>query len=139
METCDRRKFIGICLGGVAAAAAAATAFPVYRYLAPISANEAKETVVIPLADIAPGEARFIEYAGAAAVVVKTGKGDVVALSAVCTHLGCIVQWQKDKQDFICPCHGGTYALDGTVTAGPPPKPLQKLPVKIAGDTITIG
>ena len=71
--------------------------------------------------------------------IVRAKEGYFYALSAVCTHLGCIVQWEKDKQDFLCPCHAGHYSADGVVTAGPPPKPLKKLPFTVAGGNITVG
>ena len=57
----------------------------------------------------------------------------------VCTHLGCIVKWEKDQEDFLCPCHGGRYSPDGKVTVGPPPKPLETYPVTLQGDTILVG
>ena len=46
------------------------------------------------------------------------------ALSAVCTHLGCTVQWKPDKTEFACPCHGSRFHPDGTVFGGPAPRPL---------------
>lgn len=139
MENEGRRKFLGVCVAGAAAAAAAAAAYPVFQYLAPRSGQGGAEKVVFAVADIPEGEAKFFEYAGSSAVVVKAKTGDYVALTAVCTHLGCIVQWEKDKQDFLCPCHAGTYAPDGTVTGGPPPRPLAKIPVAVADGKITIG
>lgn len=135
----SRRTFLGLCLGGLGAVAAAAVSWPLFRYLAPRSGNEAAGKVVIPAADVREGEAKFFEYAGSSAVLIRKRGGGLVAFSAVCTHLGCIVQWEKDKQDFLCPCHGGHYSSDGTVTAGPPPRPLKKLPFSVAGDTITVG
>jgi len=123
MDNSGRRTFLGICLAGLGALAAAAVGWPVFRYLAPGS----------------EGEAKFFEYAGSSAVLVRKKDGNLVALSAVCTHLGCIVQWQKDKQDFLCPCHAGHYSADGIVTAGPPPKPLPKIPFSVAGGNITVG
>jgi cytochrome b6-f complex iron-sulfur subunit len=138
MENEGRRKFLGACVAGAATCAAAAAAYPVYRYLAPTKGQQGAEKVVFAVADVPEGEAKFFEYAGASAVLVNSKNG-LVALSAVCTHLGCIVQWEKDKQDFICPCHGGHYAPDGTVTAGPPPKPLPKIPVAVAEGKITVG
>lgn len=135
----SRRTFLGVCLGGLGAIAAAAVSWPLFRYLAPRSAGESAGKVVIPDADVREGEAKFFEYAGSSAVVVRKRGGALVAFSAVCTHLGCIVQWEKDKQDFLCPCHAGHYSPDGDVTAGPPPKPLRKLPVTVAGGNITIG
>jgi cytochrome b6-f complex iron-sulfur subunit len=139
MENDGRRKFLGVCLVGATAAAAAAAAYPVLQYLAPRSGAQGTDKLVFAASEIPEGEAKFFEYAGAAAVLVKTKTGNVVALSAVCTHLGCIVQWEKDKQDFLCPCHGGVYTADGIVTAGPPPKPLAKIPVAVAEGKITVG
>jgi cytochrome b6-f complex iron-sulfur subunit len=51
----------------------------------------------------------------------------VFAISTVCTHLGCIVK--RESAGFACPCHGSKFALDGTVTKGPAPKPLAWLAV----------
>ena len=139
MENDGRRKFLGLCLAGVAAVAAGATAYPVFRYLAPRSGGSATAKVTFPEQDVTEGEAKFFEFAGASAVLIRKRGGELVALSAVCTHLGCIVQWEKDKQDFLCPCHGGHYNVEGAVTSGPPPKPLAKLPVSVANGTITVG
>ena len=50
-------------------------------------------------------------------VVVRLNEKDLIALSPVCTHLGCTVR--KEPSFFRCPCHGSTYALDGTVVRGP--------------------
>lgn len=135
----DRRKFLGVCLGGVAASAAAAVAYPLYRYLAPLPKEGGAGKVAIPEQEVTAGNAKFFEYAGSTAVLVRKQNGDLVALSAVCTHLGCIVQWQKEKQDFLCPCHAGHYTPDGVVVSGPPPRPLAKLPFTVANGTITVG
>ena len=130
----SRRSFLGACLGGLGMIAAAAVSWPLFRYLSPRKDTGKSITVVIP-----EGEAKFFEYAGSAAVLVRKRGGKLVAFSAVCTHLGCIVQWEKDNQDFLCPCHAGHYSADGEVTAGPPPKPLKKLPFTVAGGNITVG
>lgn len=138
MENYGRRKFLALCLGGIAAAAAAAVAYPVYRYLAPPTGKESAGKVVIPEQEVPEGRARFFEFAGAAAVLVRR-RGELIALSAVCTHLGCIVQWEKDKESFLCPCHAGRYTAEGAVMSGPPPKPLSRLPFAVAGGNITVG
>jgi cytochrome b6-f complex iron-sulfur subunit len=135
----SRRTFLGVILGGLGAIAAAAVSWPLSRYLAPRSGSENAGKAVIPDKDVSEGEAKFFEFAGATAVLIRKRGGDLVAFSAVCTHLGCIVQWEKDKQNFLCPCHAGHYSADGEVTAGPPPKPLKKLPFAVAGGNITVG
>jgi cytochrome b6-f complex iron-sulfur subunit len=139
MENCDRRKFLALCLGGVATVSAAAVTYPLYRYLSPVPEKSAAAKVTFPESDLRDGEAKFFQYSGGAAVVLKSREGGIIALSAVCTHLGCIVQWQKEKQEFICPCHAGHYTAEGTVISGPPPKPLRRLPVTAGNGTITIG
>jgi cytochrome b6-f complex iron-sulfur subunit len=135
----SRRTFLGVCLGTLGAVAATAVSWPLFRYLAPRSGGTATEKVALSDTEVREGEAKFFEYAGSAAVLVRRRGGGLAAFSAVCTHLGCIVQWEKDAQDFLCPCHGGHYSADGEVTAGPPPKPLKKLPFVVAGGTITVG
>lgn len=139
MEIEGRRKFLGVCLAGASVAAAAAAAYPVLRYLAPPSKGPGIEKVSFAETDLPEGEAKFFEFAGSSAVLVRTKTGETIALSAVCTHLGCIVQWVKNSQSFLCPCHGGQFAVDGTVLAGPPPRPLAKLAVTVAEGKITVG
>lgn len=139
MDSSGRRTFLGVCLGAVAAAFGVSAAWPLFRFLAPRSGAGGAARVAIPEKDVAEGEAKFFEYAGSSAVLVRKRGGGLVALSAVCTHLGCIVQWEKDRQDFLCPCHAGHYDVDGKVTAGPPPRPLTRLPFTVADGTITVG
>ncbi|MEZ0347559.1 MAG: Rieske 2Fe-2S domain-containing protein, partial [Thermus sp.] len=66
--------------------------------------------------------------------VAQHGVEGIVAYSAVCTHLGCIIsQWAADKKAGLCPCHGGLYdfAHGAKVIAGPPPRPVPQLPLKV--------
>jgi cytochrome b6-f complex iron-sulfur subunit len=85
-----------------------------------------KFRVTLPEA-LAPGDA-FVPP-GRSVAVFRDADG-VYAVSTVCTHLGCIVK--KDARGFACPCHGSTFALDGTVTKGPAPKALAWLAVTSA-------
>ena len=55
----------------------------------------------------------------------------LTVFSPVCTHLGCYVNWDNNRKEFLCPCHGGRYNSEGAVISGPPPKPLNRLPYKI--------
>jgi len=139
----SRRKFINTCLGGVAALGAtafAAVSYPVVRYyLIPPGDKNNKGKINIPLDVLVAGEARFFEFNGTAAVVVKKQDGSLAALSAVCPHLGCIVQWEADRQDFLCPCHAGYFTADGAVISGPPPRALTKIPFTVINGVVTIG
>ncbi len=60
------------------------------------------------------------------------------AFSLNCQHLGCAVRWQAGADLFMCPCHGGIYYADGTVAAGPPPRPLQQYPVRVRNGEVEI-
>jgi len=70
--------------------------------------------------------------------IVMSGSG-LFALSPICTHLGCLVNWDYNKKEFICPCHGGTYDMEGNVRKGPPSDPLTRLPLKIREEKVYIG
>jgi menaquinol-cytochrome c reductase iron-sulfur subunit len=55
-----------------------------------------------------------------------------------CTHLGCAYRWDARREQFACPCHGGTFAISGEVTGGPPPRALTKLSSKIEDGTLRV-
>jgi cytochrome b6-f complex iron-sulfur subunit len=56
------------------------------------------------------------------------------AVSAICTHLGCITQWKPDAGMIACPCHGSKFKADGTKIAGPAPRPLPHFAVSLTAD-----
>ncbi len=137
MET--RRKFLTGILGALGAAIAGLTVYPVFKYLSPQATAGGKGRVTIPKNQVGVDQAHFFQFQGHPAVVLQKSPGVYIALSAVCTHLGCIVQWVPKKDEFLCPCHGGRYTIDGKVIAGPPPKPLPSIPVAMSGDNLLIG
>jgi menaquinol-cytochrome c reductase iron-sulfur subunit len=57
--------------------------------------------------------------------------GQPRVLSSVCPHLGCTVQWRAEQDNFHCPCHGGTFAPDGTRISGPPARGMDELPTRV--------
>ena len=65
------------------------------------------------------------------AYVKRIAEDEVIAISAGCTHLGCIVTWDEDQNIFKCPCHDGRYDADGNVLSGPPPAPLRRHPARV--------
>jgi Rieske Fe-S protein len=70
----------------------------------------------------------WFKGSGQGVVFVTKDAGDRLrVLASSCTHLGCGVRWDQDRERFLCPCHGGEYDAEGTVVAGPPPRPLETL------------
>ena len=63
--------------------------------------------------------------------VTDKGDGNFVVYSRVCSHLGCLVRWDEAQDQFFCPCHGAVFDSAGNVVAGPPPRPMEKLQVKV--------
>ena len=139
LNTTQRRTFLGIILGAIGAVIAGAFSWPLFRYLSPIDKGGAVQQVRVPRQQIAVGEAHFFSYQGRPAVLLQPAAGEFLALSAVCTHLGCIVKWVDESQEFLCPCHGGRFSTAGQVLGGPPPKPLETYAVALEGDEILIG
>lgn len=56
------------------------------------------------------------------------------AVSAVCTHLGCITQWKPEDNQIACPCHGSKFTREGMKLVGPAPRPLPHFAVRLAAD-----
>lgn len=69
--------------------------------------------------------------------VVREPRG-FYALSAVCTHLGCITRYEAEQRGFFCPCHGSRYSLSGTVTGGPAPQALIRLQLSIEQEQLIV-
>ncbi|RMG92248.1 MAG: ubiquinol-cytochrome c reductase iron-sulfur subunit [Zetaproteobacteria bacterium] len=65
-------------------------------------------------------------------------KTDWIAFSPKCPHLGCNVHWSSEEQQFLCPCHGSRFNLEGNVTGGPAPRGLDTLPVRMLEDGVEI-
>jgi cytochrome b6-f complex iron-sulfur subunit len=69
--------------------------------------------------------------------VVRVG-GEVFALGLVCTHLGCLVGWNPDTGQMVCPCHASRFEPTGQVAQGPAPAPLKRYEARISGDTVVV-
>jgi glycine/D-amino acid oxidase-like deaminating enzyme/nitrite reductase/ring-hydroxylating ferredoxin subunit len=76
--------------------------------------------------DVRPGEAAILKIDGEDVAVFRDQEGRVHAVSAVCTHMGCIVGWNPTDRTWDCPCHGSRFALSGEVVAGPAVLQLQQ-------------
>jgi cytochrome b6-f complex iron-sulfur subunit len=116
-----RQFFMKLGSGSLALAGAGATVFAV-QYLSPNVLYEPSPIVSAGRPDHFPANSvtfdpRFGIY------IVHEAKG-FYAMSAVCTHLGCMTVWKQDAGVIACPCHGSNFRVDGTVIGGPAPRPL---------------
>jgi Rieske Fe-S protein len=75
---------------------------------------------------LAPGTGAVVRVDGERRAVYRDEAGTLHALSARCTHLGCIVHFNDAERAWECPCHGSRFALDGAVIQGPANRPLQR-------------
>jgi len=69
---------------------------------------------------------------------VRQSDGSVTVFSPLCTHLGCGYRWDPGDLRFECPCHGSVFDVTGKVLAGPAPRPLDRLPVKIENGRVLV-
>lgn len=69
---------------------------------------------------------------------VRHSETGVTVFSSICPHLGCHFNWDPRKKNFICPCHDSIYSLDGKVLAGPAPRPLDTLPLRVEGAELLV-
>jgi len=70
--------------------------------------------------------------------VVRKSGGELEVFSNVCTHLSCRVSWKEDRDSYVCPCHDGFFAKDGSIISGPQPRPLDMYEHKIEEGTILV-
>jgi len=114
---------------------------PILSYLYPSQLEETTATAVFvaKVDELPVSESRTVLYGRYPAIVVNTSQG-LKGYSAVCTHFACIVKWNKQINQFACPCHAGFYdPLDGHVVSGPPPRPLASIPINIQDGKIYLG
>jgi Rieske Fe-S protein len=141
MSKLTRREFLKFAKYGALAAGLAAVVGPVVAYFYPAKLEETPSEPVLvgPMSELPPGSSKTVRFGRYPALVIHTDAG-LRAYSAVCTHFACIVKWDGDRGEIVCPCHDGFFdADDGSVLAGPPPTSLTSLPVSVVGDEIYVG
>jgi glycine/D-amino acid oxidase-like deaminating enzyme/nitrite reductase/ring-hydroxylating ferredoxin subunit len=82
-----------------------------------------------PIEDLAPGEGDIVRHAGEKVAGHRRDDGTLVAVSPVCTHLGCQVNWNTAERSWDCPCHGSRFSPEGEVLHGPAVHRLETKPI----------
>jgi Rieske Fe-S protein len=85
-----------------------------------------------PVSEIEPGQAKVIGVDGDKVGVYRDAEGALHAVSAVCTHRGCVVDWNAVELSWDCPCHGSRFDCDGHVLQGPAQRELEVKRVEAA-------
>lgn len=70
--------------------------------------------------------------------IVYLPEGQIVAVSTICTHLGCIPNWLQGDKKFKCPCHGSGFYMNGVNFEGPAPRPLERYKIQLEGEWIVV-
>lgn len=80
--------------------------------------------------DLKPGHGALVTIGGHKIAAFRETSGTLHTFSAACTHMKCIVQWNKSEQTWDCPCHGGRFSATGAVISAPPTKPLTPVDIE---------
>lgn len=154
----SRRQFLNYTLTGVGGFMAAGVLAPMLRMavdpvLQPSSSGEFAN-VGLDVSDITTEPQRVdwnveqedgwhTSEVSQSAWVFLDEQDEIVALSPICTHLGCVVSWEGSDQhpnEFFCPCHDGRYEKDGTNIPGTPPlEPLHRYTQKVENGMLFLG
>ena len=127
-----RRDFLNEVTLAALGIAGLGAAVVTYQYLSPNVLFEPSPTFRAGNPDLFP--VNSVTYIQDQQVyIVRTNEG-FYAVSAVCTHLGCITQWKPEAGQIQCPCHGSKFKSDGGKIEGPAPRPLPHFAMSLTTD-----
>ena len=148
-----RRNFLAIAIGAIGAVIGVVIAIPAVAYVVgPALKRKTSENWVRlgPTSKVELGtptlfkttierQTGWIVTEEELSIYILTEDGrDYIALSNICTHLGCRVRWITDQGQYFCPCHNAAFDKIGLVVSGPPPRPLDRYETKVEDDQLYI-
>ena len=135
-----RRSLVGWLLGGGLVTSISSFIYPAVKFIMPPNVPEAavNEVVAGKVQILKPYSGAIVRFGNKPVLLVRLSETEWKALSAVCTHLNCTVQYQEKTHQIWCACHNGFYDVNGKVVSGPPPKPLDEYAVRVRGDEVVI-
>jgi len=123
-DSSRRQAFVQLGVGSICVACAGASVFG-YEFLAPNVLYEPSPITNAGKPDRYPPDTVTQDLQ--AGIYIVHGPEGLYAMSAVCTHLGCLTAWKPELGIVACPCHGSKFHRDGSKIEGPAPRPLQWL------------
>ena len=135
-----RRSFLATGLLSSLAAFAGMTLYPIWRFIMPPPVPESSQNSVkaASINELKHNSGKIFPFGSKPAILIRLPNGEYRALSAVCTHLQCTVQYREDFKLIWCACHNARFDLNGNVVSGPPPLPLEVYDVNIVGEDIIV-
>ena len=144
-EQPTRRSFLGYMIAAVGAfvATTLGTSSAIFAASPLFSQKKSSQVTLGPASGFQVGVPKAVEFSMPrkdgwvteetmkAVWVVRQGDSNFTVFAGRCTHLGCAFSWHEDQKQFLCPCHSGRFAITGEVLGGPPPRPLDKLDVRL--------
>lgn len=128
----SRRDFLNEITMGALGIAGLGSVAVTYQYFSPNVLFEPSTTFRAGNPDLYPlHSVTFLQ--DQQVYIVRMPEG-FYAVSAVCTHLGCVTQWKPDANMIACPCHGSKFKPDGTKIEGPAPRPLPHFAISLTAD-----
>ena len=148
----SRRKFMSVAIAAMSGLIGAAVGLPAIAYIiGPALARKADEWIRLgAINKVEPGNPALFKTTierqtgwlsaqeEVSAYVLTEDGQNYIAMSNICTHLGCRARWIAEQEQFFCPCHNGVFGKDGSVISGPPPRPLDRFETKIENGVLFI-
>lgn len=136
-DAISRRAFTRYLIAGSGVFAASTLGAAVWTSLRDLDSGQ--PTALIGLDELAEGTAHLFRYPGPddPAILIRLAGGALVAYSQKCTHLGCVVFYEPEETELVCPCHEGIFDLStGDPIAGPPERALPAIELEVRDNTI---
>lgn len=152
-HSCTRRGFLSLATGAIGGLISVAMGIPAIAYIIGPALKGTKaeswlrlgSTTKIELGvptlfktNVTRQAGWIVEKEEISSYVLTENGRDYVALSNICTHLGCRVRWVAEQEQFFCPCHNRVFDKEGNVVSGPPPRPLDRYETKIEKGQLSI-
>lgn len=135
----SRRGFLLKAWLGLAIVALAESVWVVVDFLRPRRVQAFEESTIVVAGPVDRFETGSVTaFPQGRFYLVRLADGGFLALSRVCTHLGCTVPWIVDEKRFLCPCHASAFDIRGDVINPPAPRALDLYSVRIENRIVKV-